>query len=91
MSIVRLLRSGQVTLPTKIREALDLKAGTFLEVGLKGKSIVITPKKLTDKDEAKERIFSLVDKVWKKNKDINPDEVEALVEEAVKAVRKKQD
>jgi len=87
MSVVRLLRSGQVTIPTKIRNALNLRKGAFLEVMTKNNRIILTPKKLANKDEAKEKVFTIVEKIWARNKDVDPEQVGKLVEKAVRAIR----
>jgi AbrB family looped-hinge helix DNA binding protein len=91
MPTIRLLRSGQVTLPAKIREAFNLKEGAFFDTKVKGDSIVLTPKALVEQrqihDKAKQRFFKIVDKIWEKNKDADPEEVERDVAEALAEVR----
>ena len=87
MSTVRMLRSGQLTLPAKIRQMLGLEEGAFLEAGVKDNRIVLIPKKMVEKDEAKERIFNMVETVWKKNKNVSAEEVGKEVIEAMKTVR----
>jgi len=39
------------------------------------------------KEESKRRFFELVDRIRERNKDVDPTEVEALINEAVTAVR----
>ncbi len=45
-------RNGQLTIPAKIRRALHLEDGDFVEVSQKANKIIITPKKLVDADTA---------------------------------------
>ena len=45
MAVVKITRHGQVTIPKKIRDALELKKGDLVEAELRGDDIVITPKK----------------------------------------------
>ncbi len=91
MPTIRLLRSGQVTLPAKIREAFNLKEGAFFDTEVKGGSIVLTPKAFVEQrqihDQAKERFFKVVDKIWEKNKNADSEEVERDVAEALAEVR----
>ncbi|MBI5034943.1 MAG: AbrB/MazE/SpoVT family DNA-binding domain-containing protein [Chloroflexi bacterium] len=51
-NIAKLSRNGQLTLPPAIRRALKLRAGEFVEMKLVGHSLVVTPKKIIDKDQA---------------------------------------
>ena len=87
MSTIRLLRSGQLTLPAKIRQLLGLKEGAFLEAEVENNRIVLIPKKLVEKDEAKEKLFNVMEKIWERNKDVPVEEVERDVTQAIKAVR----
>lgn len=87
MSTVRLLRSGQLTLPAGIRRSLSLEKGAFLEAGVENNRIVLVPKRLVEKDEAKEKIFAIVEKVWKRNKNVSGAKIESEVKEAIKNIR----
>jgi len=89
VATIRLLRSGQLTLPSKIRRTLGLEEGAFLDADVEDNRIILTPKKLVEKDKAKERLFSMVEKVWERNKDIPAEEVEKEIAEAIKAVRRR--
>ncbi len=42
---------------------------------------------LRSQKEAKKSFFETVEKIWERNKDVDPEEVEKVVGEAVKAVR----
>ncbi|MBI5374229.1 MAG: hypothetical protein HZA77_02270 [Candidatus Schekmanbacteria bacterium] len=46
-------------------------------------------KESIEEGRAKKRIFELIEKNWRKNKDIPLKEIEAAVKEGVEAVRKK--
>ncbi len=41
-----------------------------------------------EREEARRRFFAILDKSWERNKDVDPEQVERDVAEAVKAVRK---
>jgi len=45
MPTIQLLRSGQITLPTMLREILDLNTGDLLETEVKKGRVVLTPVK----------------------------------------------
>ena len=89
MATIRLLRSGQLTLPAQLRKALKLDKGTFLEAELEDNRIILTPKTLIDKGETKEKLFEIIDNIREKNKRFSPAEVEKDVAEAIKAIRAK--
>ena len=42
------------------------------------------------KEQARKNLSELLERVWERNKDVDPKEVEELVNEAVKAVRKEE-
>lgn len=52
MSLVQVREKSQITIPSKIRKALGIKEGDYLEVEAEGNKIVLIPKILIDKAEA---------------------------------------
>jgi AbrB family looped-hinge helix DNA binding protein len=88
MPLIKLLRYGQITLPKKIRESLNIREGDVLEAELEQGRIVLTPKTLVDQDQAWEQVFHVLDTVHKRTKHIPPKEAEhdahALVQQARK-------
>src|SRR5689334_21540345 len=44
MSIVKIQRKGQMTLPTGVRKAVGLADGDLVEVKVSGKRIIVTPR-----------------------------------------------
>ncbi len=50
--LIRLTRNGELTLPNAIRRALDIRAGDYVQLKLIGHSVVLTPKKVLDKNQA---------------------------------------
>jgi len=91
MPTIKVLRNGQLTLPARFREILELKQGDLLNAELEEDKIVLRPVTTVERKRIKERekFFKLVDKTWEKNKDTNPKEVERIVNEAVEEVRKR--
>lgn len=92
MPVIKILRNGQLTLPAKFRETLELKQGDLLDAGLEEDKIVLRPVTTIErkrvKEKARERFFKLINKTWDRNKDTDPKEVERIVNEAIEEVRR---
>ena len=52
MPLVQVREKAQITLPSKIRKALGIKEGDYLEAEVEDNKIVLVPKILIDKAEA---------------------------------------
>lgn len=50
--LVKVTRHGQVTIPTSLRQAVDIEVGDYVQLRAEGDHIVLTPKKLIDKSQA---------------------------------------
>ena len=51
-TLVKVSRSGQITIPAAIRQALNLREGDYVEVSLADDRIILTPKQVVDKSQA---------------------------------------
>ena len=51
-TLVKVTRSGQITIPAAIREELDIQEGDHVEVTGVDDKVVLTPKQLVDKSQA---------------------------------------
>jgi len=51
MSLIQVREKAQITIPSKIRKALGIKEGDYLEVEVEDNKIVFVPKVLIDKAE----------------------------------------
>jgi len=51
MSLIQVREKAQITIPSKIRKALDIKEGDYLEAEVEDNKIVFIPKVLIDKTE----------------------------------------
>lgn len=87
MPTIQILRNGQITLPAKIREALNLSRYGFLDVKLKKGKIELTPTTLLNDQEIKKELSAILKNVRERNKDFSGEEVERDVADAIKAVR----
>jgi AbrB family looped-hinge helix DNA binding protein len=50
MTLVKILRHGQITLPKEIRKILGVEEGDLLEIGLENARVFLQPKVLVDKE-----------------------------------------
>ena len=50
--LAHIKRNFQLTLPSVIRKHLGLREGDVVDVALQGGQIVLTPKRVVDRDEA---------------------------------------
>jgi len=51
-TLVKVSRSGQITIPAAIRQALNLREGDYVEASLADDRIILTPKQVVDKSQA---------------------------------------
>lgn len=51
MPLVQVREKAQITLPAKVRKALDIKEGDYLEVEVEGNKIVLVPQVLIEKTQ----------------------------------------
>jgi len=86
MPWAKVLRSGQVTFPKEVREALNLKEGDIVDFLIKDSEVTIRPKVMVDKEKAK--VWKMFDEMHNKMKGEDPEKVEKLIEEAIREVRK---
>jgi len=89
MPTIKILRNGQLTLPAKLRKALDLKEGDLLNAELEKDKIVLKPLTVIERDKIRKRFFQLVEENWKKNKDLDQGKVEKIVKEELEKIRKR--
>lgn len=88
MPLVKVIRNGQITLPKALRDALGIKEGDLLEVKLRDSEMTIKPKAAIDKAMAGDKFFQMVDEIRASVQDVDPEELEATLAEAVQAAKK---
>lgn len=96
MELIKIKNKFQLTLPQTLRSKLGLAVGDYVKADVKDGKIVLQRVEMVPPDENKGRItskkrqeaFALIEEIWSKTKDEDPREVEKLVREAVKTVRK---
>jgi AbrB family looped-hinge helix DNA binding protein len=63
MSLVNVKSKFQVTIPTEVREAAQIEVGDILEATVQGTTIVLTPKAVVDRADARKRLLEVMDRV----------------------------
>ncbi len=89
MTLVKVIRNGQITLPAGLREKLDIKEGDYLEAEIKEKEIILRPKVLFDRNDAVNQLHKIMDDVQSRTKDIDPEEIEQEVAKAIRELRER--
>lgn len=92
MTLVRLRRAAQLTLPAEVRRALKVKDGDYLEAKItKSGSVLLKPVSIVEREKSWRRLMRAVGQV--KDLQPNPNEDNRAEEEAiaedVKALRRK--
>ncbi|MBI5042567.1 MAG: AbrB/MazE/SpoVT family DNA-binding domain-containing protein [Nitrospirae bacterium] len=88
MSLVKVKRFAQVTIPADIRQKAHIDEGDYVEVKYEGNKIVIIPKRISDKSvDWTKRFDEAVSEIRKIAKKTGI--TEKKVDEAVKAVRQR--
>lgn len=57
MSLVRLLRGGQITLPAEVRQKLKLAQGDYLEAEVVESGVLLKPASVGEREQAWQRIL----------------------------------
>jgi AbrB family looped-hinge helix DNA binding protein len=91
MSLVRLLRGGQVTLPAETRKALKLNEGDYLEAEVREGSLVLKPVSVVDRQKAWQEVMAIVNEdKWKGPEPRpSPEEEEEQIYEIVREFRER--
>lgn len=88
MSIIKITKHGQITIPKKFREVLGLAEGDLAEAELEDERIVITPKRLVE-DKALQELKIVLKEVHEKNKGVSEEEVVKYATQAIAEFRSK--
>ena len=93
MAFVKVLRTGQITLPAELRRKFRLNEGDFLEAAETEGGILLRPVSVVDREKAWERVLSAPKAVRYTGPEPqpSPEEEERLIFEAVEAARHEHD
>ncbi len=86
MPFARVLRKGQMTLPKKVRDALNVSEGDVIDFEISGSTVIMKPKVLVEK--RKSAFFANLERMHEKIGDVDPAIIEKAIEEAIRDVRK---
>jgi AbrB family looped-hinge helix DNA binding protein len=84
---VRLQEKGQVTIPHKIREKLNLKRGDLVIFVETEAGVLVKPASVIATDDARAEVTAIVHSIRERFKDYSVDEIESLVNDAIRSVR----
>ncbi len=92
MSLVKVVRNGQVTIPKQIREKLGIKEGDILEVEPIETGVLFKPKEVVDRGDALQAFSRGLERLRSgfsdKLRNMDDAEIDTLIEEAIQAIRK---
>ncbi len=86
---VRVQEKGQVTIPRRIRQKLNLKQGDLVIFEETEAGILIKPAAVVAEEDLRKEVTALVKGLREKFQDYSADQVDDLVEQAVRAAREK--
>ena len=90
LPLVKVKEKFQITLPVEIREQLRLGVGDLLEATIQGQTIVLKPKDVVDRVQARQQLIEVMDRVHAKlpPSTQDPKEEEEEIAREIKAYRK---
>ncbi len=90
LPLVKVKEKFQITLPAEIREQLRLGVGDLLEATIQGQTIVLKPKDVVDRAQARQHLIEVMDHVHAKLPPSiqDPKEEEEEIAREIKAYRK---
>jgi len=86
---VRIQEKGQVTIPRKIRKRLNLKKGDLVVFVETDSGVMVKPAAVIDADDRRAEVQSIVHSIRERFKDYSADEIESLVNDAIRGAREK--
>src|SRR5215217_3995337 len=62
LSVIKMTRNGQITLPAELRKALAVKEGDYIEAQLINGKVQLVPLKATSRQDAWQNILKIVNR-----------------------------
>ena len=84
---VRIQEKGQVTIPRQIREKLNLKKGDLVLFIETEAGVIVKPAALIASDDRQAEVKAIVHAIRERFGDYSADEIESLVDAAIRAAR----
>lgn len=90
LPLVKVKGKFQITLPAELREQLRLVVGDLLEATIQGQTIVLKPKDVVDRAQARQQLIEVMERVHAKlpPSTQDPKEEEEEIAREIKAYRK---
>jgi AbrB family looped-hinge helix DNA binding protein len=86
---IRVQEKGQVTIPYRIRKKLNLKRGDLVVFVETESGVMVKPASVVASDERHAEVDAIVRKIRERFKDHSADEIETLVNDAIRDIREK--
>lgn len=86
---VRVQEKGQVTIPRRIREKLNLKQGDLVLFVETDEGVMVKPASVVTDDVLRTEVKAVVRSIREKFADYSAEEIESLVDEAIRETREK--
>lgn len=89
MELLKVKRNYQLTIPQSLRREINLAEGDYVEADVENGTIVIRPvivSRISKKN--REGAVSALENAWREIGEVEPDETQELVDEAIRATRK---
>ena len=84
---VRIQKKGQVTIPQRIRKKLNLEPGDLVVFVETESGVMVKPASVVVADERRDEVKAIVKSIRERFEEYSADEVESLVNEAIREVR----
>jgi AbrB family looped-hinge helix DNA binding protein len=90
MTLLKILRSAQITLPAELRRKFNLAAGDYLEAQAVKEGILLKPVTVVEREKAWKQVSAVLKEVHAKHPErgLSPREEEEWIAQQVKAFRK---
>ncbi len=89
MSLVKVIRHGQITLPAGFRKELAIHEGDYLQAEIQKDCIVLRPQVVLDRNDAISALHALMNTVQDRTEGINAKTIDQEVAEAIQSMRQK--
>jgi len=86
---VRVQEKGQITIPLKIRKKLNLKRGDLVVFVETDEGVLVKPASVVPDDQLRSEVLAVVRSIREKFADYSADEIEVLVDDAIRETREK--
>jgi AbrB family looped-hinge helix DNA binding protein len=96
MTLMRVRRAAQLTLPAEVRQALNVKEGDFLDAQIVKDGVLLKRVSMTGRDTERRRAWEEIKEIMSRVKDLAPNpnqtitEAEEEIAEEVMAMRREE-